>query len=98
MDKMEEWEVMEFYDVVTYSDYSAWEQTRLILSCYADHKKVKKLSDIIEFPWDRDKNNRDTDKEISKAQIDKMKKMSQEYLKYVNNETVDNQQKNIVKT
>lgn len=79
MDVMQEWEAAEFYDVLNYADYSGWEQTRLVLSCYVDHKKVKKLSDIIRFPWDSD--NKNTDIEISNEQISRLKKMSEEYAK-----------------
>ena len=80
MDKMEEWEVVELYDVVGYAEYSSWEQTRLILSCYADTKKVKKLSDIIKFPWDKDGQN-DKSKEMTNEQRDKLRKMSEDYAK-----------------
>lgn len=77
MDSMTEWEVMEFFDVINYADYATWEQTRLFLSCYVDHKKVKKLSDIIKFPWDDEKTHEETDKEISKEDIERLKKLSQ---------------------
>lgn len=82
MDKMEEWEVIELYDVVNYSEYSSWEQTRLLLSCYVDHKKVKKMSDIMKFPWDPDYVEPDNDSiEISNEQIKKLKSMAAEFAK-----------------
>lgn len=85
MDEMEEWEVMEFLDVINYADSVGWEQTRILLSCYADKKKVHKLSDIIEFPWDEDnKNNKD--KEISNEEIIKLKQKASNYLKNINKE------------
>lgn len=77
MDSMAEWEVIEFYDVIDYADYCTWEQTRLLLSCYVDHKKVKKLSDIIKFPWDSDKQKDEAEKEISKEDIERLKNLSQ---------------------
>ena len=77
MDSMAEWEVIEFYDVINYADYVTWEQTRLLLSCYVDHKKVKKLSDIIKFPWDDEKIHNEADKEITKEDIERLKNLSQ---------------------
>lgn len=77
MDSMTEWEVIEFYDVINYADYVTWEQTRLLLSCYVDHKKVKKLSDIIKFPWDDEKIHNEADKEITKEDIERLKNLSQ---------------------
>lgn len=52
MDKMEEWEVVEFYNTLGYSGYFTYEQTRLLISTQVDHKKVHKLTDIMRFPWD----------------------------------------------
>ncbi len=81
MDSMPEWEVIEFYDVLNYADYCTWEQTRLLLSCYVDHKKVKKLSDIVKFPWDEEKTHNEEDKEISKEDIERLKNLSQQMSK-----------------
>lgn len=78
MDIMQEWEMIEFTDVVEYAGYSSWEQTRLLISCWVNSKKVKKLSDILKFPWDSDKNN---DIEISNEDINRLKKLSQNYIK-----------------
>ena len=52
MEKLQLWEVLELYNYLEYADSNAWEQTRLILSCWVDHKKVKKVQDIMKFPWD----------------------------------------------
>lgn len=79
---MQEWEVMEFYNVINYSGYREWEQTRLILSCFVDHKKVKKLSDIIKFPWDSE--YKKDEHKISNEDIARLKKMSEEYAKNMN--------------
>lgn len=82
MDKLEEWEVLEFYDIIDYSDFASWEQTRLLMSMNVDHKKVKKLSDIIQFPWDKDYNQDDI--EISADDIKRLKQMSEVYSKKLN--------------
>lgn len=82
MDKLEEWEVLEFYDIIDYSDFASWEQTRLLMSMNVDHKKVKKLSDIIKFPWDKDYNKDDI--EISADDIKRLKQMSEVYSKKLN--------------
>jgi hypothetical protein len=52
MDKMNEWETAELINVLEYTDVSSWTQTRQLLSCWVDHKKVKKIQDIMRFPWD----------------------------------------------
>ena len=82
MDKLEEWEVLEFYDIIDYSEYASWEQTRLLMSMNVDHKKVKKLSDIIKFPWDEDYKKDDI--EISADDIKRLKQMSEVYSKKLN--------------
>lgn len=81
MDKMEEWELVEFFDVLDYSGFNSWEQTRMLLSCYADRKKVKKLSDIIRFPWDAEYKNNDKNIEISNEQIQHLKKKAEYFSK-----------------
>lgn len=82
MDKMEEWELYEFFDVLNYADTTSWEQLRVLLSVYADKKKVHKLSDILKFPWDEEYNDKDV--EISNEQVNDLKKKAALYLKYMN--------------
>lgn len=82
MDRMEEWEVMEFFDVLNYADYAGWEQTRMLLSCHVDKKKIHKLSDIIKFPWDEEHDRKDT--EISNEDIQRLKEKASNYLKKIN--------------
>lgn len=84
MDDMQEWEVMELYDFIGYADYASWEQTRMLLSCYVDHKKIHKMSDIMKFPWDND-NKTDHDTEITNDEIGKLEKMAQNYLNAMKN-------------
>lgn len=61
MDKMEDWELFELYNVIQYSDRNSWEQTRMMLSCHTNPKKVHKLQDIITFPWEKETTNNDYD-------------------------------------
>lgn len=81
MDKMQVWELNEYYDVLNYADYATWEQTRYYLACHVDHKKVKNITDIMKFPWD---NINTGDKEISNEQIHKLKTKAAAYLKNIN--------------
>lgn len=71
MDSMQEWEVAELYGAIEYADYHTWEQTRLLLSCHVDHKKVKKLTDIMKFPWDKEV-TQTNNIEISKQDISRL--------------------------
>lgn len=56
MDKMEEWEVYNFYDSLKYANRPEWEQTRLLMYILAQVNSKKKLdiNDIMSFPWDED--------------------------------------------
>lgn len=80
MDRMQEWEVADLYGVIDYADYHTWEQTRLLLSCYVDHKKVKKLTDIMKFPWDKEISKSDDGKEISTEDISRLRMLAQKQL------------------
>lgn len=79
MDKMQEWEVAELYNTMQFSEYHSWEQTRLLLSCYVDRKKVKSLQDIIRFAWDeKDDNSYD---ELSETEKKKKREAARKLLK-----------------
>ena len=80
MDKMQEYEIADFYSVLDYTDYQIWEQTRLLLSCHVDHKKVKKLTDIMKFPWDKDYSKQDKDIEISNEDVSRLRMLAQKQL------------------
>lgn len=80
MDTMQEWEVADLYKCLDYADYHTWEQTRLLLSCYVDHKKVKKLTDIMKFPWDNEISKTNDDKEISDEDISRLRMLAQKQL------------------
>ena len=78
MDKMQEYEIADFYSVLDYTDYQIWEQTRLLLSCHVDHRKVKKLTDIMKFPWDKDYSKKDI--EISNEDVSRLRMLAQKQL------------------
>lgn len=80
MDKMQEYEIADFYSVLDYTDYQIWEQTRLLLSCHVDHRKVKKLTDIMKFPWDKDYSKKDKDIEISNEDVLRLRMLAQKQL------------------
>ena len=83
MDKMQDWEVAELYNVIPFCDYAVWESTRMLLSTQVDHKKVKKLTDIMKFAWD---SNAGTKNDTSMSNQDKarLKAMSEAYGKLLN--------------
>lgn len=81
MDKMEEWETAELINNLSYADAHSWEQTRLLLSCYVDHKKVKDIKDIMHFPWDPLKER--TQDEMSEEEILAKKKRQREELRKI---------------
>lgn len=85
MDKMEEWELLEFFDVINYADSAPWDRLRVLLSAFSDKKKVHKLTDILKFPWDEEFEDRDI--EMSNDDVARMKEKASAYLKYINNKT-----------
>lgn len=82
MDKMEEWELYEFFDVLNYAESASWERLRVLLSAFADKKKVHKLTDIVKFPWDEEYNDKDV--EISNSDVQRLKDKAALYLKNMN--------------
>ncbi len=77
MDKMQPYEAAEFFRYLSYVDMNGWEQTRLLISCWVDHKNVEKLSDIIKFPWDKDVNKDDyNEQEVTQKEAKELEKLS----------------------
>jgi hypothetical protein len=83
MDNIQEWEIVELINTVQFSDAQQWEMTRLLLSCYVDKKKVKNITDIIQFPWDINYIEQEHNQEITNDDIDKMKTKVKEISKYM---------------
>lgn len=79
MDYMQEWEVAELYGMMGYADANMWDAARMLLSPHVDRKKVKDIKKIIKFPWDRDESQKDTS--MSNKDRDRLKAMSEKYLK-----------------
>jgi len=77
MDKMQQWELIDFTNVVEYSNASSWEQTRSIMYIIAQVNSKKKLSikDIMHLPWDN--NGASHNKEISNEDINRLELMAQ---------------------
>lgn len=83
MEKLEDWETLELINYIQFANSQEWEMTRLLLSCYVDHKKVKKLTDIIQFPWDEDYVKDEVKKTISNEDIQRLKTKANELSKYI---------------
>lgn len=75
MDKMQEWEIMEFYNLAAYHDVNSWEQTRLI--CYligkGMFKGIKTSRDIVKFAWDVEDELHET---MTRDEFEQMKALS----------------------
>lgn len=65
----------------------SWEQTRMIsyIIAQSNSSKTLKLTDIMKFEWDQETEDNDT--KITKEDIERIKQKSNEYLKYLNNES-----------
>ena len=87
MDKIEEWEVIELLQMLNYADRNQWDQTRCIMYVLAQANSKKKLTmkDVMEFPWDKEYNSKS--KEITNEQIDKLRKMAEQYKKTIIDKT-----------
>lgn len=82
MDYQEEWELLEFYDILEYAEYIWWEQARFLFSSQVNTKKIKKLKDIVEFPWDKEATS-EANTRISNDDINRLKKMQEEVRKQI---------------
>lgn len=89
MDKMEDWELLELFDVIQYADRNSWEQTRFIsyLIAQSNSKKKLQVKDIIQFPWDSDSNSKDHNIEISNDDVSRLRAMAHNYIKNINTNT-----------
>lgn len=73
MDRLEDWEVTDIYNMLQYADASDWEQTRWLMYVIAqvNSKKQLKVDDILKFPWDGDSTKQDTT--ISDEEIERLR-------------------------
>lgn len=77
LDKMEFFEIRAIMKHKYYAHKDTWEQSRLIayLIAQVNSKNKLKLSDIIEFPWDKENDNANA---ISNEQITKLREDAKE--------------------
>lgn len=83
---------MEFFEIRAimknrfYAYKESWEQARFVayLIAQVNSKKKLKLADIIEFPWEIDSKETEDNTEISKEDIDRLRKESSELQKNIN--------------
>ena len=83
MDQMENWELYELYQTIEYADSNNWEQTRAMMYVIAQVNSKKKLSpeDIMKFPWENKGTTPEKDRNISNEDIERIKKLSEQYIK-----------------
>lgn len=75
MDTMQEWEVFEYTNIIEYSNYISWNQTRLIMYiiAQANSRKKLKLKDICILPWENNKEKEEHNIEISNEDKNRLK-------------------------
>lgn len=82
MDRMEEWELLEYFDVLQYAEYIWWDTARFLFSSQLDMNKVGKFSSIVKFPWDNDyEEKEESNIEISDEDIARLQKRAEERIK-----------------
>lgn len=81
MEKMQDWEIFEFYNNLQYSNSPDWEMTRWIMYAIVQSSSKKQLNivDILKFPWDKSSSNI----EISNDEINTLNALSNKYKKFV---------------
>lgn len=90
LDKMEWYEVTAImkYQYYTYKD--GWEQARLVAYMVAqvNSKKTLTMSDILQFPWEKEEDTVKPKTSISKEEIAQLKAEAQKYMK-TQNKTIE---------
>lgn len=79
MDKMQDWEIFEFFNNLQYSNSVDWEMTRWIMYSIVQSNSSKqlKVTDILKLPWDNDKSNNNI--EISNNEIIKLNALANKF-------------------
>ena len=79
MDKMQDWEIFEFFNNLQYSNSVDWEMTRWIMYSIVQSNSSKqlKVTDILKLPWDNDKSNNNI--EISNNEITKLNALAYKF-------------------
>lgn len=85
LDKIETYELNAAMKYSYYAVKDGWEQARLVAYIVAQSNSTKrlKMSDIVDFYWEKEYNIEDT--KITKEDIERLKAQAQQYLKSKNN-------------
>lgn len=83
MDKMQEWELYEFTNVIEYDNFISWQQTRLLMYIVAqvNSRKKLKLKDICTLPWEKELEEEEHNIEMSNEDRDRLRKMAEDLTK-----------------
>lgn len=83
MDKCTDWEVNDLIDNIPYLDRNMWEGNRLnaYITAQANCRKRISFQDICTFKWEEKEEQKveTRDQEISNTDIERLKKLSQEW-------------------
>ncbi|MDL2243907.1 hypothetical protein LJC54_00155 [Parabacteroides sp. OttesenSCG-928-J18] len=76
LDKMSFYELNNLIENIHYKNREQWEQTRLLayISASPYSKKSLKINDIMEFDWDNKKEEKQEPKEITDADIERLRR------------------------
>lgn len=87
MDELQEFEALELCNYIPYTDCTAWETTRVLLSAQVDRKKTPKLTDIMKFPWDK-KDPEEIYDNMSEEEQEQLRKRQRDYLRKLHENTM----------
>ena len=81
LDRMEPYEIRAALDGARFKNRESWEQTRLMayISAQSNSTKQLKPEDILKFPWDGVRP--DSNMLVSDADIERLKRKAEEYIK-----------------
>ena len=84
MDEMQQYEVRNLIESITYVDKNQWEMCRasMYLQAQMNSKKQLKPSDILKFKWDED--DEEQNQSISNADIERLKIKAKQYIENTN--------------
>lgn len=88
MDKMEEWEVYNFYEQLKYANKPEWEMTRLLMyvTAQVQSRKKLKMNEILSLPWDKDFNDKSSmPTEITNEEKEALRRQAKEMEKFLQN-------------
>lgn len=80
---MQIYEVSAILEKLQYKNRDAWEQTRMIMYVIAQSNSKKKLSpsNLMTFPWEKEKQDSDSSHEMTKEDAEELRKKMQEFIK-----------------